>query len=159
MELPIIIKSASRILLLYYFTDNLPKRIENINNYFTFSLYSNVCRSLFEKDKLMFAFLLCTRIQAHQGLIAPVGVSIEYLHMSVNLKYLYTSVNTEYVHVTVKTECLHISVNIEYIGVNIEHLYISVNAECSLHYKVWAWCCTPAVYIGVRIVTLNYASL
>jgi len=25
--------------------DNLPKRIENINNYFTFSLYSNVCRS------------------------------------------------------------------------------------------------------------------
>ena len=56
-----------------YFTDNLPKRIENINNYFTFSLYSNVCRSLFEKDKLMFAFLLCTRIQAHQGLIMPVS--------------------------------------------------------------------------------------
>ncbi|KAF6028262.1 hypothetical protein EB796_013428 [Bugula neritina] len=51
--------------------DNLPKRIENINNYFTFSLYSNVCRSLFEKDKLMFAFLLCTRIQANQGLIKP----------------------------------------------------------------------------------------
>lgn len=52
--------------------DNLPQRIENINNYFTFSLYSNVCRSLFEKDKLMFAFLLCTRIRAHQGLIKPV---------------------------------------------------------------------------------------
>uniref|UniRef100_A0A8C4HI64 Dynein, axonemal, heavy chain 1 n=1 Tax=Dicentrarchus labrax TaxID=13489 RepID=A0A8C4HI64_DICLA len=33
-------------------------RIANINEFFTFSLYSNVCRSLFEKHKLMFAFLL-----------------------------------------------------------------------------------------------------
>ncbi|KAL3881803.1 hypothetical protein ACJMK2_028195, partial [Sinanodonta woodiana] len=43
--------------------DNIPQRVENINNYFTFSLYSNVCRSLFEKHKLMFAFLLCARIK------------------------------------------------------------------------------------------------
>lgn len=43
-------------------SDNLEKRIENINNYFTFSLYSNVCRSLFEKDKLLFSFLVCVRI-------------------------------------------------------------------------------------------------
>uniref|UniRef100_A0A8C4W521 Dynein axonemal heavy chain 1 n=1 Tax=Gopherus evgoodei TaxID=1825980 RepID=A0A8C4W521_9SAUR len=40
--------------------DTLKKRIVNINNYLTFSLYSNVCRSLFEKHKLMFAFLMCT---------------------------------------------------------------------------------------------------
>uniref|UniRef100_A0A8C3HTZ9 Dynein axonemal heavy chain 1 n=1 Tax=Chrysemys picta bellii TaxID=8478 RepID=A0A8C3HTZ9_CHRPI len=39
--------------------DTLKKRIVNINKYLTFSLYSNVCRSLFEKHKLMFAFLLC----------------------------------------------------------------------------------------------------
>ncbi|XP_060766195.1 dynein axonemal heavy chain 1 [Neoarius graeffei] len=42
--------------------DDLGQRIININEYFTFSLYSNVCRSLFEKHKLMFAFLLCVRI-------------------------------------------------------------------------------------------------
>ncbi|CAK6435519.1 unnamed protein product [Pipistrellus nathusii] len=42
--------------------DNLKKRIANINRYLTYSLYSNVCRSLFEKHKLMFAFLLCARI-------------------------------------------------------------------------------------------------
>lgn len=36
--------------------------MEIINDYFTFSLYSNVCRSLFEKHKLHFAFLLCARI-------------------------------------------------------------------------------------------------
>ncbi|XP_029991393.1 dynein heavy chain 1, axonemal [Sphaeramia orbicularis] len=42
--------------------DAVEERINNINEFFTFSLYSNVCRSLFEKHKLMFAFLLCTRI-------------------------------------------------------------------------------------------------
>ncbi|EMP33877.1 Dynein heavy chain 1, axonemal [Chelonia mydas] len=49
--------------------DTLKKRIVNINNYLTFSLYSNVCRSLFEKHKLMFAFLLCVRIMMNEGKI------------------------------------------------------------------------------------------
>lgn len=43
-------------------SDDLEQRIVNINEYFTFSLYSNVCRSLFEKHKLLFSFLLCARI-------------------------------------------------------------------------------------------------
>uniref|UniRef100_A0A3P9BR88 Dynein heavy chain ATP-binding dynein motor region domain-containing protein n=1 Tax=Maylandia zebra TaxID=106582 RepID=A0A3P9BR88_9CICH len=42
--------------------DTVEERIWNINEYFTFSLYGNICRSLFEKHKLMFAFLLCARI-------------------------------------------------------------------------------------------------
>ncbi|XP_036594745.1 dynein heavy chain 1, axonemal [Trichosurus vulpecula] len=49
--------------------DTLKKRISNINQYLTFSLYSNVCRSLFEKHKLMFAFLLCVRIMMNEGKI------------------------------------------------------------------------------------------
>uniref|UniRef100_A0A3Q3E168 Dynein, axonemal, heavy chain 1 n=1 Tax=Labrus bergylta TaxID=56723 RepID=A0A3Q3E168_9LABR len=49
--------------------DTVEKRIENINEFFTFSLYSNVCRSLFEKHKLMFAFLLCTRIMMNDNKI------------------------------------------------------------------------------------------
>uniref|UniRef100_A0ABM5FKF8 Dynein axonemal heavy chain 1 isoform X2 n=1 Tax=Pogona vitticeps TaxID=103695 RepID=A0ABM5FKF8_9SAUR len=47
--------------------DTLKKRIANINKYLTFSLYSNVCRSLFEKHKLMFAFLVCIRIMMNEG--------------------------------------------------------------------------------------------
>ncbi|XP_046731532.1 dynein axonemal heavy chain 1 [Silurus meridionalis] len=49
--------------------DILEQRIININEYFTFSLFSNVCRSLFEKHKLMFAFLLCVRIMMNKNLI------------------------------------------------------------------------------------------
>ncbi|XP_032988956.1 dynein axonemal heavy chain 1 isoform X1 [Rhinolophus ferrumequinum] len=49
--------------------DNLKKRIANINRYLTYSLYSNVCRSLFEKHKLMFSFLLCARIMMNENKI------------------------------------------------------------------------------------------
>ncbi|NWT16478.1 DYH1 protein, partial [Vireo altiloquus] len=49
--------------------EELTERVENINNYITFSLYCNVCRSLFEKHKLMFAFLVSARILMNEGKI------------------------------------------------------------------------------------------
>lgn len=40
-------------------------RTDAINSLFAFELYKNVCRSLFEKDKLMFAFsMACTLAQS-----------------------------------------------------------------------------------------------
>ncbi|KAI9175897.1 hypothetical protein H9P43_006261 [Blastocladiella emersonii ATCC 22665] len=45
----------------------LDVRLTNIIDYFTFALYTNVCRSLFERHKLLFSFLLAVRILLNEG--------------------------------------------------------------------------------------------
>ena len=50
-------------------SSDLSERINNLNGYFTDNIYKNVCRSLFEKDKLLFSFVLCINIQKNKGLI------------------------------------------------------------------------------------------
>lgn len=62
------------------FADTVKDRIVNINNYITFSFYSSVCRSLFEKHKLMFAFLVCTQILMNDGRIDMVSKSLQSLN-------------------------------------------------------------------------------
>lgn len=52
-------------------SDDVLQRTQNINSHFTFNLYSNVCRSLFERHKLLFSFLLCCRILMNQNKIDP----------------------------------------------------------------------------------------
>ncbi|CAG9772694.1 unnamed protein product [Ceutorhynchus assimilis] len=52
-------------------SDDITIRVQTINDNFTFNLFSNVCRSLFEKHKLHFAFLMLIRILMDENKINP----------------------------------------------------------------------------------------
>eukprot|EP01029_Cantina_marsupialis_P009143 TRINITY_DN2137_c0_g4_i1.p1 TRINITY_DN2137_c0_g4~~TRINITY_DN2137_c0_g4_i1.p1 ORF type:complete len:4119 (-),score=1448.16 TRINITY_DN2137_c0_g4_i1:93-12449(-) len=49
--------------------NEIEKRIENLNDYFTYMIYVNVCRSLFERHKLLFSFLMCIKVLQGQEMI------------------------------------------------------------------------------------------
>ncbi|XP_018339413.1 PREDICTED: dynein heavy chain 1, axonemal-like isoform X2 [Trachymyrmex septentrionalis] len=51
--------------------DNINERIANMNENLTFAFFTNVCRSLFEKHKMHFSFLVCARILLDNGTIDP----------------------------------------------------------------------------------------
>jgi len=53
-------------------SSDIERRREILNKYFTKSLYDNVCRSLFEKDKMLFSFLLTIKIMQGNNLVDPI---------------------------------------------------------------------------------------
>ncbi|CAG5117460.1 unnamed protein product, partial [Candidula unifasciata] len=49
--------------------ESLTERVSHINEAFTYNLFVNVCRSLFEKHRLLFGLLMCVRKEMEKGTI------------------------------------------------------------------------------------------
>ena len=45
----------------------IEQRVESITHNFTKLVYKNICRSLFEKDKILFSFLLAVKMLEKKG--------------------------------------------------------------------------------------------
>jgi dynein heavy chain, axonemal len=55
--------------------EDVPRRLQKINDHFAHNLYVSVCRSLFEKDKLLFSALLAIRILMSECLLSEDSVA------------------------------------------------------------------------------------
>ena len=53
---------------------DIPLRLRSVIDVFTANLHNNICRSLFEKDKLLFALLMTLRILESEGLVPDADI-------------------------------------------------------------------------------------
>lgn len=60
---------------------DLNERLQTLNDYFTKSIYENVCRSLFEKDKLVISFVMCIGILISRVSNSALRLDTVYRHI------------------------------------------------------------------------------
>ena len=89
-------------------SSNLQIRMSNLNDFFTRSVYRNVCRSLFEKDKLIFSLVLSVGILRADnkisedlwGFLLTGGVALRNIHPNPDSKWLTEKSWSEVVRAT-----------------------------------------------------------
>jgi dynein heavy chain len=69
----------------------IEERVDSLKSYFTHSLYANVCRSLFEKHKLLFSFILTAKLKESEGAIS----SVQYEFLIATMPGLTNSLGLE----------------------------------------------------------------
>lgn len=57
-------------------SDNLETRLNSLIDISTKTIFTNVSRGLFERDKLIFSFLICTSIDRNNLAIKPIAWSV-----------------------------------------------------------------------------------
>lgn len=57
-------------------SDSLERRLQTIIEYSTVVIYENICRGLFEKDKILFSSLICFQVKTAHHLAMPKKGSI-----------------------------------------------------------------------------------